>query len=149
MGHIMVDWPSMLWGVSFATAAFLVWRRLMWRTDFEGIRSAAEYQKALPSREPLDAEDFYKRFYSDSGIDETLVRRLRSFQAQFWEIDAERVRPEDDYVRIAGGCDADRFIPAVERAFDVEVGCRCHLLKDFSFDSLVRLLADGGEKNVM
>lgn len=56
------------------------------------------------SREPLAPDQFYERFYLDSGLDRALVIELLEHVAQEVRIPAERIRPDDRFaVELAPG----------------------------------------------
>jgi hypothetical protein len=112
----------------------------MWWGDFEGMRSSAEFRRDMKLRSPLDADDFYTRFYAGTNLPRDLVSRFREFEAKFWSIDAGMVRPQDDYVRIHGDLDSADFIKAIEQEFGITLSdADCEKL-DGSFDTLVRYL---------
>ena len=137
----MAEWIKWL---AIALAAigggFLIWYA-MWREDFEGLRSASRYRRDLANREPMDEEAFFEHFYAGSRIDKELVYRFLRFQADFWSVPVELIRPHDDYNLIMGDGDADDFISALEREFSIHVSNDdCQELNG-TFDSLVRFLA--------
>jgi len=116
-------------------------RYAMLREDFEGMRTAAEYKRDLPTRELLDGHTFYQRFYANSGIREELVWRFICFQAEFWEVNPELIRPQDNYsLAIGNGCSDAEFIAAMESKFEIEITDEECLQLNGTFDSLLRFI---------
>ncbi len=136
-------------GVAALTFAVLIspligW--LMWLEDFDGWRSDRVYRRELRQRDRLTPHQFYERFYGTSGIDERLVVDFIDFNARFWGVDSERMRPEDNYPAIDGHCQDDEFIKAVERAFGVSIPVEDYPEIDGSFDSIIRYIHRGRQR---
>lgn len=132
--------PIILGILAFLILAAGAWR-FMWWTDFEGTRSSAEYAKACKTREAMDAQQFYKQFYSQSAIPIDIVVRLHDLQSKHWGVDAKLIRPQDDYIRILGDLDSVEFVLAIESEFEITISdSDCEQL-DGSTDTLVKYIA--------
>jgi hypothetical protein len=111
---------------------------LMWRADFDGMRSEWLWRRERKKRTPLSVQQFYEQFYRTSGVSEQIVARLLALQANYWKIDAALIRPEDDYPRTFG--DDGEFVKQIESEFDLTIA-DCDLEKvDGSFDSIAKYI---------
>lgn len=135
----------------FCTIGPLIWW-LMWREDTDGMRSEVLYAYHLAKRDAVDAHSFYLRYYADSDIEEELVRRFRRFQANFWGVKEDFIRPWDDYIHSVGGGSANAFVLALEKEFGFRYSDTDPLFKtlflpgatphsSWSFDTLLRYVA--------
>jgi hypothetical protein len=111
---------------------------LMWREDFDGMRSEWLWRLERKKRKPLSTQQFYEQFYRTSGVSEQIVARLLALQANYWKIDAAIIRPEDDYPRIF--CDDGEFVKRIESEFEVTIADRDLEQVDGSFDSIARYI---------
>jgi|GEM_PF-5553243 len=110
---------------------------LMWREDFSGIRSEWYYRQELKQRAPMSAEQFHRLYYAASGIPAELVERFRRFMGKCWGVEAARLLPEDDFVRMHG-VDITDFVGDLEEEFRVQIPEGELSTLDTSFDGLLR-----------
>jgi hypothetical protein len=116
---------------------------LFWWQDFDGIRSAWEYHRRCRTRERLTGEEFYRRFYQDSGLPPELVIGFRQFHADFWGEPPEVLRPEDDLFQVNAGADFAGWVAEAESLYGVVFpweGEGTYDMQDVTFDSLVRFI---------
>jgi hypothetical protein len=120
----------------FLIALPIIWW-LMWREDFDGMQSEWRHKQDLKTREALTPDQFYERFYASAGVKRDIVHRALKLHACFWEVDAELIRPQDDYLRINGG-DGSEWIEEIEVAFGLTIPDSDLEMILGSFDSVVR-----------
>ena len=112
---------------------------LMWREDFDGMRSEWRWRRERKKRKRLSVQQFCQQFYLTSGVSEQIIARLLALQANYWKIDAALIRPEDDYPRVFG--DDGAFVKRIELEFDITIADRDLEKVDGSFDSIARYIA--------
>lgn len=116
---------------------------LFWRQDFDGIRSSREYHRRRHARESLSAQEFFYRFYRDSGLTPELVISFRQFHATYWAEDPELLRPEDDLFLINSGSDYAAWFAKITLLYEVEIPEKARegeKIRDRSFDSVLRFI---------
>jgi hypothetical protein len=124
--------------VTAVLSPLIIW--LMWREDFDGIASECRYRRALKLRDALTAHEFYGRFYERAGIDSEIVSRLLVVIADFYQVDATTIRPEDNLPAIDGHACDDELVDRLEQEFRIQVPMDDWPGIDGSFDSLVRYI---------
>jgi hypothetical protein len=132
-------------GLFGALGILVAW--VMWREDFDGMRSAWEYHRRCRTRERLDGATFFARYYAGSGLPRELVVDFRDFHASYWGEDPARLRPEDDLLRVNSGVDCTDWVQAMDRRYGLALPERlpCDLtavlpVTEPTFDALVRCL---------
>jgi hypothetical protein len=160
-GAFLLEWLA---DVRYAAAAGMatigitlcwgIWR-LMWWEDFEGMQSEAVFKRECRTREPLTPDEFFDRYYRDSGIARELVVRFLVFHCDHWGQSAQMVRPLDDLIRIGGDPCTAEYIRGVEEAFAMTFDEADLPNLNGRFDTLVRYIAsrqsraaDGGVPSI-
>lgn len=72
---------------------FLWW--LMWREDFDGIRTESQMKR----RPKMTLDEFYNQFYADSDISKSTISRLLDITAEQFGIDRGQIRPADNFLQ--------------------------------------------------
>lgn len=93
----------------------------------------------MRQRPVLSDDEFYERFYADTGISKEIPTRLRRIYAT--QLAMDRVWPADKATEFDSGLDLAELLAEVEEDFNVEVSDEEALKLDESFDSIVRLVA--------
>jgi hypothetical protein len=117
-----------------------IWR-LMWWEDFDGMQSEAVFKRECKTREPLTPDEFFDRYYGDSGIARGLVVKFLQLYCDEWMTESELIRPHDDLIRICGSPDATCFQEAIEKAFAMTFDEVDLPNLNGRFDTLVRYIA--------
>ncbi len=55
------------------------------------------WRKAISSRESISDDDFFERFYSDSGIPKRTVCEIRDFIANEYRVQSDKLLPTDRF----------------------------------------------------
>lgn len=116
--------------------ALVFW--IMWREDFDGMRSEWRYYRDRKSRKPLSLDDFYERYYTSSNIEKGTIEQLAEVCAELYRVKTELIRPDDNYPRIFG-CD-EELIDAIESRFGIAMKDDDLSQIDGTFDSIARYL---------
>ncbi len=127
----------MLGVVLLGALAALVWYA-MWREDFDGMRSSWRFHRELKKRQPLTFDEFYRRFYQASEIDEQIVRRMLELHLEVFDVKPTLMRPEDNLSRIFEFPFDVELIERIEEEFGFTFGSDDLATLDGSFDSLTR-----------
>ena len=93
----------------------------------------------MRQRPMLSDDEFYERFYADTGIAREIPIRLRRIYAT--QLAMDRVWPSDKATEFDGELDLADLVADVAEEFNVEVSNDEALKLDGSFDSIVRLVA--------
>lgn len=93
----------------------------------------------MRQRPMLSDDEFYERFYADTGIAKEIPIRLRRIYATQLEMD--RVWPTDKATEFDYELDLAELLAEAEEEFNVNVSEKEALKLDESFDSIVRLVA--------
>ena len=130
------------WVVFLAFAAvvgpIIYW--LMWREDFDGIQSEWRYKRELKQRDRLSLDEFYEQFYKSSGVDRELVVRMVQVFADAYLVDAQYIRPHDNYSGITAGTMDEDFIAKVRSELHIALDSEDAPVLDGSVDSIIRYL---------
>jgi hypothetical protein len=118
-------------------ASPIIWW-LMWREDFDGIRSEWFYNRERKRRQFLSPQQFYDQFYRSQGIKKETILRLLELHAEVWEVEPGLIRPHDNYSRIYGGADDGELIDRIKSDFGVAIPQEDLPTIDGSFDSIAR-----------
>jgi hypothetical protein len=124
-------------GVS-ALASGIWW--VMWREDFDGMRRQAAFERELESRPPLSVEQFYEKFYADSGLPSALVEHFLLFESEWFGVSAAKIRPQDNLFDVCE-CDSNDFVKEMEREFSMTMDDADKGKLSATFDSLLRYIA--------
>lgn len=95
--------------------------------------------REMRQRPLLSDDEFYQRFYADTGIAKEILVRIRHIYAT--QLAMDRVWPADKATEFDSELDLAELLVEVEEEFKVEVSDDEALKLDGSFDSLVRLVA--------
>lgn len=93
----------------------------------------------MRQRPMLSDDEFYKRFYADSGVVRQIPIRLRLVYAT--QLGMDRVLPGDKAIEFDSELDLADLLAVVEETFNVKLSDEETLKLDGSFDSIVRLVA--------
>ncbi|MFO0876105.1 MAG: hypothetical protein U0840_01930 [Gemmataceae bacterium] len=126
---------------------------VMWREDFDGMRSSWEYHRRCRSREALDGATFFARYYAESGLPREVVVDFRDFHATYWGEDPARLRPEDDLLRVNSGADCTDWVQTMGQRYGLALPeplprdlTAVLPVTEPTFDALVRCLHGLGAK---
>jgi hypothetical protein len=121
-----------------AIASPIIWW-LMWREGFEGMQSEWRYNRERKTRRFLSPRQFYDQFYKSSGVKKETLYRLLALHAEVWKVEAELIRPHDNYPRIFDGLeDVGEFVRRIQSEFGFTIPEEDYPTIDGSFDSLAR-----------
>ena len=95
--------------------------------------------REMRQRPMLSDDEFYERFYADTGIAKEIPVRLRRIYAT--QLAMDRVWPADKATECDSELDLAELLAEVEEAFNLEVSDEEALKLNESFDSIVRLVA--------
>lgn len=116
---------------------------LMWREDFEGMRSEWQFNRECKRRDRLTSGEFFDHFYGASGVPKDVIARLLELHARIWGVDSELIRPQDNYPQITGHfVDAESTFLAFAMEFGIEIPGTDVSRISGTFDSFARYLSE-------
>lgn len=124
-------WPTVLIALIVLGVPLAVWLSMA---------AGRRFRSELNARESLDDDAFVRTFYTSTDIPEHIPRRLRPVYADYFELDASKLRPEDRPPDIVDSDNVD-FVRAIEAEFNVTITDADAENMDGSFDSIVQFLA--------
>ena len=89
---------------------WLLWPSEEWR-----------FHRDYEARSPLSDERMICEYFSDSNIDPQIPIAIRRIFGRQFQLDAQRLRPDDDFGAIYADLDFVEFFDEIEDAFGVEI----------------------------
>ncbi len=124
-------WPTVLIALIMLGVPLAVW------LSMAGDR---RFRREFNARESLDEDTFLRTFYASTEVPKHIPRRLRPIYADYFQLDALKLRPEDRPPDIVDFDTVD-LVRAIETEFNVTITDADAETMDGSFDSIVQFLA--------
>ena len=124
------------WFIAFMIVVTpLIWW-LLWRGDFDGMRTEHEIKK----RPKLKFDEFFARYYANSGISESTVESILAITAEQFGIPIGCVRPDDNFLQ-TDLADTMYYIVEIAEEFEFSRTRQEELASlDGTFDNIVRFV---------
>jgi len=79
------------------------------------------FSRDYEARSPLSDEQMIREYFSESNIDPQIPIRIRRIFGHQFQLDSERLRPDDDFGAIYADLDFVEFFNEVEQEFDITI----------------------------
>ncbi len=126
---------SWWFAVYMINATPVIWWQL-WRDNFDGMRTEYEIKK----RPKLEFDEFYARFYSESGILQSTVASMLAITSEQFGIPTGCIRPDDNFLQ-TDLADTMWYIVEISEEFGIPKARQDELeVLDGTFDNIVHYI---------
>lgn len=106
---------------------------IMWREDFDGMRT----QSHMERRPKLTADEFYNQFYANSDISQSTINRLLEITAEQFGVHRGQIRPDDNFLQTTLG-DTIYYVTEISEEFGIPDQIVDNGEIDGTFDEIAR-----------
>src|SRR4051812_10098885 len=96
------------------------------------------FDRELRTREPLDDDTLFRRFFAGGSIPPSLPGRVRKILAETLSYPADRLRPEDDFHWLLAELDVSDILEDLEKEFAIEISDLEAARVSLTLDAIIR-----------